>query len=394
MPNNVVDIIFNAVDNVSSKADQIAETVQAMGTIFGSMVGTAKIITQEMEQLAKAVEKTPELFSEEELRIAKNYLEVSKDVSKTWEHIGLKIMPIVAADMEAIATITDRGGQSLADWAAGIINGAKGIASELDIAAESASSFDRAIMNQTGTHIKLRAEITQDTAALKEMSGTYKTIISNMFAIQSAGESFASGEEDRASRIKELEQEKVRISLQQNEALAEGNLSLERRNSFALRQIKIDEQLAEITLQGTNAIEEQEKARKKMVFGMLEQKAMADGIISTPEFEWLQNTAVGLGLIDRASADASIAASDLATSMWENEFALSSVIDPMEKTRDLMAQIRALGGVVDFGVNFQTFGAPVGAASTNTLLAAGGGRTRRTLDMNWLAQETTRLQTP
>jgi len=202
--------------------------------------------------------------------------------------------------------------------------------------------------------------IEDNTEALKEQSKAFQTILSNMFSIQDANERYTDTLERLNERQAELEQQKVELVVSggdkekqikkdlleldrdiayarskaystQEQALNAGErihdmlvrrAELEQkiadmRGGDVVKQVELDNKIADIEQQKVEAAQEQEKARKKLVYQMLEQKAAQDSIVSTEELRFLQDTAVQMGLVDRASADMAIAASEAADMMWE-----------------------------------------------------------------------------
>ena len=108
---------------------------------------------------------------------------------------------------------------------------------------------------------------------------------------------------------------------------------------------------------------------------MAQQKLAADGVISTKEYDYLQNTAVSYGLVSRAAADAAISENKRADQLVGG---FEQSLPPMERSLQLMQQIAAFNGTqVQFGVNFQQTGSPYyqGAAGSNktTYIAPNAG---------------------
>lgn len=229
-----------------------------------------------------------------------------------------------------------------------------------DDATQSTEDFGDANEDTAESVIDNTEALKANEKALKMQSDAYKTLLSNMFKIQDANEKFIDDEEKRAEKQKDLEEDKVRVAIEAGEKqkdlkrdLAELDRDIanarkkeastdEQRAAKAERihdlnvrrqelleriadaqqeamvtQVEIDEKLAKLEEEKTEAIEDQSKARKQLVYDILEQKAAQDGLISSDEVKFLQDTAVQMGLVDRASADMAIAAAEAADIMWE-----------------------------------------------------------------------------
>lgn len=306
--------------------------------------------------------------------------------------------------------------QTLADWAAEIVNStmpswmrdAAGGASELGHnAGTAAPQLDDLAQSEEDA-----AQAADELA--KAQSRANQELLNNMFSIQSEAESFAQGEEDRASRQRDLDAERIQLAQKRQSVLAEIELVKEdsdikeskrqdklidlnqKLNDLTVDGLKLTEQEASLAADAARAMEDKADAAQRVVYNLLEQKAAADGLVTSDETRFLQDTAVSMGLVDRASADAAIQAAETADQFWAGfqqtgqamttlETTVTKSTDqisadflkvqgPMDKTRLLMQGIAAYDGrVIHYGVEFSTTGSIPGSSDLG-LSPIGGGR--------------------
>ena len=186
----------------------------------------------------------------------------------------------------------------------------------------------------------------------KRLSAVYTGLLSSMFSIESANQSYAQTIDDLTKKDADLAAEKDRLTLAMWQEQQAGKLT----NDENLRYVQ---QMAEITAaqeENAKAKEDAEKDAKKAseqrVYDLAQQKLAADGVVSSGEYEYLQNLAVSMGLVSRASADQAIAESNRADALVEN---FAQTLPPMERSLLLMQQMASYNGtMVNFGVNFQS----------------------------------------
>jgi len=173
----------------------------------------------------------------------------------------------------------------------------------------------------------------------------------------------------------------------------------ETRDETAVKIVEYDEKIKGVEEDATKAVQDQEKARKELLFTMLEQKAAAESSaggaeITKEEFEFLQNTKVELGLVDAASASTAIAISEDANTIWQSfQDATGSVNDVHAALQAVVAgspyhvqiQIEQVGSIPSFGTNTIT--------TSDRRRGQEGGLLGGGLSAEWLAQEITRVQT-
>jgi len=170
--------------------------------------------------------------------------------------------------------------------------------------------------------------------AAKNLSQIYTGLLSNMFAIQSQSENYSKSladldkeELDLTDKKKRAQYEASLYATQSDMERLQNKKKLNKEEIAQLNQMrgnyyslltdvqKYDSDLAEVQQKRLDLGKQQEQADKKRLYDMVQQKLAADGLINTPEFEYLQNLAVQKGLVSRASADQAIEENKLADSM-------------------------------------------------------------------------------
>ena len=179
------------------------------------------------------------------------------------------------------------------------------------VATEEASDSRREAIDSLRAHSDALASmdtpaVEENTEALKAQSKAYQALLSSAATINRESEKFVDDEQERANRLHEIENEKVRLRLEQNAVQAAGNLTLEERNKFMTRQIELDNEILALQKESQDAEQDLQKATNQRIFDMALEQAAADGL-SSAEFERFQNLQVQLGLVTRASADRAIA---------------------------------------------------------------------------------------
>ncbi len=279
-------------------------------------------------------------------------LEKLNDSAGSWEDWGLTAANALLGPVAA--------GKDLEDIVDGLTGGAIGALIDAWQEVDSAAGKGAEATIDFGNANKEVVESAEDAEeALKRQSDAYKTLLSNMFKIQDANEKFIDDEERRAEKQKELEEEKVRAAIEGTDKqkdlkrdLAELDRDIEnarskkakgddakeakeerihdlmvRRQELIERiadaqqeamvtQVEIDEKLAALEEEKTDAIEDQEKSRKQMVYDTLDMLAAQDGY-TIDELKFLKEQQLALGLIDKSSQDIATAAYDAAQMLWE-----------------------------------------------------------------------------
>ena len=364
------------------------------GIVIGAVAAAAIGIKQLADEVSKLAAESPELFTDQQIGKVQEYdaaLGMLKDsFTELKIEIGTAVMPAItdmALGLANSGDIRERVNELVSE----------GVGRERALAQASRELADetRGVVVANDEIIKQSPEM---TAALKAQSAEYKAILSNMFVIQKTSEAFAAGEKSRADELASLEERKIRLAIEMNGVQASGDLTGAKRSEYALKQIEIDNKIIDLQEEGIKAIDDKEKAGQRLIYNMLEQRAAADGLINSQEVQFLQETAVTFGLVDRASADAAITAANTADTMWAG---FEKVNDPMSTTLEIMDRIAAYDGwMVNYGVNFQTFGLGAlagmgprqfGAAATGS--ANYGATGHGGIDMDWVSQEVGRRQT-
>jgi hypothetical protein len=211
-------------------------------------------------------------------------------------------------------------------------------------------------------------------------------MLSSMFNIQQQNESYAQSTADFAKKEEDLNQQKTRTqyelfqarekqAAQQKEYAHDltNATTAQQRHEIQVRKtadanefltktevdyqqklVDIDQQLSEVSQDKAKAAEDNKKAGQQRVYDLTQQKLAADGVISTGEYEYLQNLAVAKGLVTRAAADQAIAENQQADQLVEN---FGKTQGPMDTALSTMQAISAFDGrIVNFGVAFSTSG--------------------------------------
>lgn len=256
--------------------------------------------------------------------------------------------------------------------------------------------------------------------ALKEQSKAYSTVLGNMQKIQDENDRFADQKEQRGERQKRLEEEKVRLAIEsgdeqkkikrdlaeldrdianeskkqaktkeqraaKEERLHDMNVKradlLERINKAqqeaAVAQVEIDDKLKQLEEDKVDAIEDQEQARKRLLYATLEQKATEESSaggkdITQEEFEFLQNMQVELGLTSAESAKTAIKISEDANRIYaEFQTATGSVNDVRAALQDVVA-----GSPYNIKINIETAGSVPSVGGSGSSLPVGLSKNR------------------
>lgn len=170
---------------------------------------------------------------------------------------------------------------------------------------------------------------------LKEQTKAYQGILDAAESINRENERYAEDEADRAARLEEIAQEKVRLQIEQNAVQAAGNLDLAARNDFMMKQIELDNEHNKILEDGMKAEEDLKEASNRRIFDMVQNQVSAEGI-STEEYQRLQDLQVQLGLVTRADADRAVQ-----ERLTADQFA-ESISDQKENVTGLLDTLRAI----------------------------------------------------
>jgi len=374
------------------------------GIGFDAIINALGSVRDEFQEIVELAEESPELFDAEQLANIQAYSNAAEKLNTQFTDLKIAVASDMAPAITAAMTDTtqkiEEQGVALTVLKFGFDDLYRYIFKSGDAfnqAASDAESFDRALQNQTDTHIALRDVIETEEEALKRLNKENKTLLSDMFKIYDASEKFIEDEEKREQKIRDIEDEKTRLAIEAGNLRADKLSTQEKETDFALRQIELDEKLAELQEEGTRAIEDKENATKKLIFTQLEAKAAQDGLISVAEVEFLQETAVTMGLVDQAAADMAIGIAQAADAMWEQ---FQKPGEAVENVQDLLNRV-VQGGPYRTQLVVETVypsGLPSFAPQLPTTpIIEGFGRTQRRspgqIDMNWVAQEVNRKNT-
>lgn len=297
------------------------------------------------------------ILSKKQVEAARQ-LEVAQDgLTDAWEGakvtLGNKLIPLLTDVIGGFNVYTRAieisKEQNIGFWEATDIAGREiweeqqAMAAMQDAADSAGSSLDGLSESQ---------EAAEETA--KRMSDVYQSLLSSMFSIQQQNDSYADTLEDLTKKDQELAASKDQLTLKMWQEQQAGKLT----NDEYMRYVQ---QLAEVTA----AQEENAKAREEAaadneqqsqqrVYDLAQQKLAADGIVTSGEYEYLQNLAVSYGLVSRSAADQAISEEKRANALVAS---FEQTLPPMERSLATMQAINAMNGtVVNFGVNFQTSG--------------------------------------
>ena len=371
-----------------------------------------KFVAKQLEEVSDLAEDQPELFTDRQLDAVQEYdasLAMLKDtLNEVKINILTGVMPAVTDMAFGLANTNEIRARTneLVSEGMGREQALTQATRELNEAARDTASG----LLEYGESLEDAAE------AAKLLSAENKVLLGNMFKIQDASDKFIEGEEKRAEKQKKLEEDKVRTVIETNEKIselenkiekvrekggknvAEKVLDLEKkiadaRTDMVIRNVENSEKLADLEKDGIEAIEDKEKATKKLIYTNLEAKAAQDGLISVEETKFLQDTAVQMGLIDREAAAMAIGIAEAADAMWEQ---FQKPGEAVQDVQDLLNRV-VQGGpyrtqlIVEtvMSGNFnetRTFGAAAKNSATY-------GATGRGANLNYLTQEVTKRQT-
>jgi hypothetical protein len=200
----------------------------------------------------------------------------------------------------------------------------------------------------------------------QDLSNILQGMLSSMFSINQANDQYAQTVADLSKSDAKLAADKNQLTLKMWEEQKAGKLTNDEYLRYVQQLDDITQSQKDNEAARAKAAEDQKKAGEQRVYDLTQQKLAADGVISTGEYEYLQNLAVAKGLVTRAAADQAIAENKQADELVRN---FSMTQGPMDESLSTMKQIASFDGhIVQFGVNFTTTG-----ASMNAALAGMGG---------------------
>jgi hypothetical protein len=211
--------------------------------------------------------------------------------------------------------------------------------------------------------------------AAKSLSTAYQGLLSSMFSIQGENESYEQAIKDLDQSDEDLIAKKNQLIIAYQQEVAANGQTSAGLSEYTANMLEVNQAIEANIEARANAAEDLKQQSEQRQYDLVQERLGADGLISSGEFEFLQDLAVQKGLVSRAAADQAIAESRAADEIVAS---FDQTNQAMSSTLELMYSIRAAGGIVPFGVDFQSnvpssFGgyAPSGS-SYDPQLAPGG----------------------
>ena len=159
-------------------------------------------------------------------------------------------------------------------------------------------------------------------------------------------------DESTVKQLEKVTKARQQLEAQINKQHNASKLSYEDNQKYIEQFAEIQKQQEENAAARAKVSEDAKKAGEQRVYDLAQQKLAADGVVSTGEYEYLQNLAVSMGLVTRASADQAVAENKRANALVSS---FEQTLPPMERNLKLMQDIAAFDGAqVDYTVNFQS----------------------------------------
>jgi hypothetical protein len=132
----------------------------------------------------------------------------------------------------------------------------------------------------------------------------------------------------------------------------------------------LDKQQSGVEEDRVKASEDLKKQSKQRVYDLTQQRLAADGVITSDEYKYLQDVAVSMGLVTRASADQAIKESNDADIRVAN---FLKIQNPMATDLQIMQEMTKFSGtIVDFGVNYHSNQPPTGFGTSGNSYGTNG----------------------
>ncbi len=361
-----VDTSINGLAKLSEQYKALApgiERTKFLTDTFGkSGVEMGKILEMDATAIRNFKANAGQILTESDLRSIKSYNVALDNLKDNFEAFGNSVgkaaIPFKTDLLNGInvfirATETSIEKQGL--WKTGLFDIIKGT----DEAAKEISDEQAAMLSAGDAASDLgddldglssKQETAEETA--KRLTSTYTSLLSSMFSIQKQNDSYAKTVEDIAKKDEELTNKKSQLTLKMWEEQRAGKLTNDENLQYVQQLAEITSAQEENAKAKQNAEEDNKKASQQRVYDLAQQKLAADGVVTSGEYEYLQNLAVNYGLVSRSAADNAIAEEQRAQSLV-NSF--EQTLPPMEQTLSVMQQIAGYNGTtVNFGVNFQS----------------------------------------
>lgn len=321
---------------------------------------------------AAAVDKNL-VLNEKQLQDARK-LEVAWDnftdtLSGLGNQIGTVLTPILTEFVESWTWATrvamqfqeavQNGTVLQTNWLDVLSQTAGEVNAETDALAEQQKQLEEtgeAVQDATVDFASLEQQLLDTNGITQRMSQTFQGLLSSMFTIQKETDSYNKTLADLGKESEDLTAKKNRLTLQMWEEQRAGKMTNEEYLRYVQQLDEVTKAQEENTAKRAQADEDLKKASQQRVYDLAQQKLAADGVVSTKEYEYLQDLAVNYGLVSRESANAAKEENRRADALVSS---FEQTLPPMERSLQVMQAIAAYNGqVVNFGVNFTQTGSP------------------------------------
>lgn len=321
---------------------------------------------------AAAVDKNL-VLNEKQLQDARK-LEVAWDnftdtLSGLGNQIGTVLTPILTEFVESWTWATrvamqfqeavQNGTVLQTNWVDVLSQTAGEVNAETDALAEQQKQLEEtgeAVQEATVDFASLEQQLLDTNGITQRMSQTFQGLLSSMFTIQKETDSYNKTLADLGKESEDLTAKKNRLTLQMWEEQRAGKMTNEEYLRYVQQLDEVTKAQEENTAKRAQADEDLKKASQQRVYDLAQQKLAADGVVSTKEYEYLQDLAVNYGLVSRESANAAKEENRRADALVSS---FEQTLPPMERSLQVMQAIAAYNGqVVNFGVNFTQTGSP------------------------------------
>ena len=348
---------------------------------------------------AAAVDKNL-VLNEKQLQDARK-LEVAWDnftdtLSGLGNQIGTVLTPILTAFVESWTWATrvtmqyqeavQNGTVLQTNWLDVLSQTAGEVNAETDALAEQQKQLEEtgeAVQEATVDFASLEQQLLDTNGITQRMSQTFQGLLSSMFTIQKETDSYNKTLADLGKESEDLTAKKNRLTLQMWEEQRAGKMTNEEYLRYVQQLDEITKAQEENTAKRAQADEDLKKASQQRVYDLAQQKLAADGVVSTKEYEYLQDLAVNYGLVSRESANAAKEENRRADALVSS---FEQTLPPMERSLQVMQAIAEYNGqVVNFGVNFTQTGATpsTSPASYNPIYSYAKNRPRDYAAVNY-----------
>lgn len=276
--------------------------------------------------------------------------------------IGTKLTPLLTKFVESWTWATrvalqfqeaaDKGTIATTNWMDVLGDTAKEVANETK---ELSANKDAA--DALGDSYSETADDSKELEeSAKRLSSVYQGLLSSMFTIQKETDSYNKTLADLGKESEALTAKKNRLTLQMWEEQKAGKMTNEEYLRYMQQLDEVTKAQEENSAKRAQADEDLKKASQQRVYDLAQQKLAADGVVSTKEYNYLQDLAVNYGLVSRESANAAKEENRRADALVSS---FEQTLPPMERSLQVMQAIAAYNGqVVNFGVNFTQTGSP------------------------------------